>query len=187
MLELVRQDADELRPRRRASPRPGRPRSIRLTPESRRLLDRLAMLAPDPIPNSLLDVAVPGEAADYDALEARAGLYDYSLARACHRRGWLSEGLRDLPPGAGFRQAGDDGAAQASSPSGPAGLHHGAFRRPHPRDVPKLAGAPPAFAARARGRAAADEAGIADPTATAVRSELAISSVLRRRRATRQA
>jgi tetratricopeptide (TPR) repeat protein len=33
----------------------------RLTRESRRLLDRLAMLAPDPIPDSLLDVAVPGE------------------------------------------------------------------------------------------------------------------------------
>ena len=34
----------------------------RLAPESRRLLDRLAFLAPDPVPNSLLDVAVPGEA-----------------------------------------------------------------------------------------------------------------------------
>ncbi len=32
----------------------------RLTPESRRLLDRLAMLAPDPIPDSFLDVPVPG-------------------------------------------------------------------------------------------------------------------------------
>ncbi len=54
----------------------------RLSPESRRLLDRLAMLAPDPIPDSLLDVAVPGEAADYDAHKARAGLYAYSLDRA---------------------------------------------------------------------------------------------------------
>ena len=55
----------------------------RLSAESRRLLDRLSMLAPDPIPDSLLDVAVPGEAADYDALEARAGLYGFSLiARA---------------------------------------------------------------------------------------------------------
>ena len=44
-----------------ASPRPGRRRSI-ASPESRRLLDRLAMLAPDPIPDSLLDVAVPGDA-----------------------------------------------------------------------------------------------------------------------------
>jgi tetratricopeptide (TPR) repeat protein len=71
----------------------------RLTPESRRLLDRLAMLAPDPIPDSLLDVAIPGEAAGllhsvarilrrlagdrriagYDSQKARAGLYAYSL------------------------------------------------------------------------------------------------------------
>ena len=43
-------------------------------------LDRVAFLAPDPIPNSLIDVAVPGEAPDYDAYEARAGLYAYSLA-----------------------------------------------------------------------------------------------------------
>ncbi len=54
----------------------------RLSPESRRLLDRLAFLAPDPIPDSLLDVAVPGEAADYDALKARAGLFAYSLGDA---------------------------------------------------------------------------------------------------------
>ena len=52
----------------------------KLTPESCRLLDRLAFFAPEPIPNSLLDVAVPGEAVDYDAYEARAGLYAYSLA-----------------------------------------------------------------------------------------------------------
>jgi tetratricopeptide (TPR) repeat protein len=51
----------------------------RLSPKCRRLLDRLAFLAPDPIPDSLLDVAVPGEALDYDAYEARAGLYAYSL------------------------------------------------------------------------------------------------------------
>ncbi len=51
-----------------------------LSPESRRLLDRLALLAPDPIPDPLIDVPVPGEAADYDAYEARAGLYAYSLA-----------------------------------------------------------------------------------------------------------
>ncbi len=52
----------------------------RLSPESRRLLDRLAFLAPDPIPDSLLDVAIPGEAEGYDALNARAGLFAYSLA-----------------------------------------------------------------------------------------------------------
>ena len=51
----------------------------RLSPESRRLLDRLAFLAPDPVPDSLLDVGVPGEAPDYDAYEARTGLYAYSL------------------------------------------------------------------------------------------------------------
>jgi tetratricopeptide (TPR) repeat protein len=51
----------------------------RLLPESRRLLDRLAFLAPDPVPDSLLDVAVPGEAPDTDAYEARGGLYAYSL------------------------------------------------------------------------------------------------------------
>ena len=55
----------------------------RLSPECRRLLDRLAMMAPDPIPDSLIDVVVPGETADYDAHRARAGLYAYSLiARA---------------------------------------------------------------------------------------------------------
>jgi tetratricopeptide (TPR) repeat protein len=51
----------------------------RLSPESRRLLERLAFLAPDPVPDSLLDVAVPGEAPDTDAYEARAGLYAFSL------------------------------------------------------------------------------------------------------------
>jgi tetratricopeptide (TPR) repeat protein len=55
----------------------------RLSPESRRLLDRLATLAADPIPDSLIDVAVPGEVADSDTLVARAGLYAFSLiARA---------------------------------------------------------------------------------------------------------
>ena len=52
----------------------------RLSPESRRLLDRLAdTLAPDPIPDSLIDVAVPDQTGDYDAYRARAGLYAYSL------------------------------------------------------------------------------------------------------------
>jgi tetratricopeptide (TPR) repeat protein len=51
----------------------------KLKPESRRLLERLAFLAPDPVPDSLLDVAVPGEASNTDAYEARANLYAYSL------------------------------------------------------------------------------------------------------------
>jgi tetratricopeptide (TPR) repeat protein len=53
--------------------------AARLSPESRRLLDRLAFLAPDLVPDSLLDVALPDDAADADAYEARAGLYAYSL------------------------------------------------------------------------------------------------------------
>ena len=52
----------------------------RLSPESVRLLDRLALLAPDTIPDFLLDVDVPGEAEGYDAVKARAGLFAYSLA-----------------------------------------------------------------------------------------------------------
>src|ERR1700722_2036992 len=51
----------------------------RLSPESRRLLEWLAFLAPDPVPESLFDAAVPGEASNADAYEARAGLYAYSL------------------------------------------------------------------------------------------------------------
>jgi tetratricopeptide (TPR) repeat protein len=50
----------------------------RLSPGGLRLLERLAFLAPDSIPDSLLDVAVPGEA-NTDAYEARRGLYAYSL------------------------------------------------------------------------------------------------------------
>jgi tetratricopeptide (TPR) repeat protein len=50
-----------------------------LKPASRRLLDRLAFLASDPVPDSLLDVAVPREASDTDAHQARGGLYGYSL------------------------------------------------------------------------------------------------------------
>jgi tetratricopeptide (TPR) repeat protein len=54
----------------------------RLSPESRRLLERLAFLAPDPVPDSLLDVAVPGAMPHTDAYEARGGLYAYSLISA---------------------------------------------------------------------------------------------------------
>ena len=65
----------------------------RLTPESCRMLDRLAMLAPDPIPERLFDVPVPGEAPGYDAYDARANLAGYSLiaeARGDHGgvKGW---------------------------------------------------------------------------------------------------
>jgi hypothetical protein len=72
----------------------------RLSPESRRLLDRLAFLAPDPVPDSLLDVAVPGEASDTDAYQAR---WTLRLFADCARdpRGWRA-GLRRPPPRAGF-------------------------------------------------------------------------------------
>jgi hypothetical protein len=53
----------------------------RLNEENRRLLDRLAFLAPDPVPDSLLNVAVPDEAASLGAISARAGLYAYSLIK----------------------------------------------------------------------------------------------------------
>jgi hypothetical protein len=66
---------------------------VRLSAESRRLLDRLALLAPDPIPDSLIDVPVPGEAADYDAYEARSGLYAYSLATQAKGKDGAAKGL----------------------------------------------------------------------------------------------
>jgi len=51
-----------------------------LTPAGRRLLERLAWFAPEPMPNFLLEVPVPDVAAD-DLAEALANLADYSLAR----------------------------------------------------------------------------------------------------------
>jgi tetratricopeptide (TPR) repeat protein len=50
----------------------------RLTPEGRRLLERLAFFAPEPIPETLLDVAIPGDA-DFDAGKALANLFAFSL------------------------------------------------------------------------------------------------------------
>ena len=52
----------------------------RLPPEGRRLLDRLAFFAPEPIPDALLDVTIPGETADFDVHKARANLFAFSLA-----------------------------------------------------------------------------------------------------------
>jgi tetratricopeptide (TPR) repeat protein len=51
----------------------------RLTPDARRLLERLAFLAPEPIPDSLLDVAAPGDPEGFDARAARPNLFAYSL------------------------------------------------------------------------------------------------------------
>jgi len=53
-----------------------------LTPAGRRLLERLAFFGPEPVPESLLDVAAPGDYADFDAHDALADLFAYSLARA---------------------------------------------------------------------------------------------------------
>jgi hypothetical protein len=52
----------------------------RLSEPGRRLLDRLAWLAPEPVPNFLIDVPVPGIATE-DTEEALADLADYSLVR----------------------------------------------------------------------------------------------------------
>jgi tetratricopeptide (TPR) repeat protein len=51
-----------------------------LTPAGRRLLERLAWFAPEPIPNFLFEVPVPDVAAE-DLADALANLTDYSLAR----------------------------------------------------------------------------------------------------------
>jgi tetratricopeptide (TPR) repeat protein len=51
-----------------------------LTPAGRRLLERLAWFAPEPVPEFLLEVAVPGVEGE-DPAEALASLVDYSLAR----------------------------------------------------------------------------------------------------------
>jgi tetratricopeptide (TPR) repeat protein len=51
----------------------------RLNPDARRLLERLAFLAPEPIPDSLIDVATPGDPETFDARAARANLFAYSL------------------------------------------------------------------------------------------------------------
>jgi tetratricopeptide (TPR) repeat protein len=50
-----------------------------LTPAGRRLLERLAYFAPEPVPETLLDVAAPGGDADFDAHEALADLFAHSL------------------------------------------------------------------------------------------------------------
>ena len=51
----------------------------RLSPQARRLFDRLAFLAPEPIPEFLLDVEAP-DAEPLDARAALGELYAYSLA-----------------------------------------------------------------------------------------------------------
>ncbi len=65
----------------------------KLTPDSRRLLYRLAFLAPDPIPDALIDVAVPGSAAGAGAREALVGLYAYSLVSSATGEDGASRGF----------------------------------------------------------------------------------------------
>ena len=51
----------------------------RLTKDGRLLLERLAFLAPEPVPDSLLDVAAPRDAEGFYARSAQANLFAYSL------------------------------------------------------------------------------------------------------------
>ena len=75
-----------------------------LTPAGRRLLERLAFFAPEPVPESLLDVAAPGDGADFDAHEALADLFAYSLAspRGGGRRPGKGAGFCRPSSGAGI-------------------------------------------------------------------------------------
>jgi len=59
----------------------------RLTPEGRRLLERLAFFAPEPIPDALLDIAIPGETANFDMRKAQANLFAFSLASRANVEG----------------------------------------------------------------------------------------------------
>ena len=124
----------------------------RLSPESRRLLDRLAFLAPDPVPDSLLDVAVPGEAADTDAFAARGGLYAYSLISSVTAEDGGAAGLRRSSPRAGFRPPRDERRAPRAGFARGAGMGERSFRRRSRRRA-ELASSRSARAARARGRA----------------------------------
>jgi tetratricopeptide (TPR) repeat protein len=136
----------------------------RLPRESRRLLDRLAMLAPDPIPNALIDVQVPGEAAGYEAYEARESLYAYSLAAPVKSADGAAEGLAVHRLVLDFVRRAMTEERLAEALRDALGWVNAAFVG-DPDDVrswPVLdALAPHALAVAGR----ADEAGIAEPTA----------------------
>ena len=135
----------------------------RLSPESRRLLDRLAFFAPEPILESLFQVPVPGEAADYDVYAARAGLADYSLTAQ-------AKGDRGASKGFVVHRLVQDFARRGMSDERRAGALREALAWVdaafvgHPQDVrswPILDPLTPhAFAVAGR----ADEAGIVGPT-----------------------
>jgi tetratricopeptide (TPR) repeat protein len=138
----------------------------KLTPESRRLLDRLAFFAPDPVPDSLLDVAAPGETEDTDARDALAGLYAYSLVTRAGDEDGAGKGFvvhrlvqdfarRAMPPeraGEALREA--LGWVNAALEGEPWDVRTWSVLEPL---------APHALAVARR----ADEAGIADPTGRA--------------------
>ena len=104
----------------------------RLTPDARRLLERLAFLAPEPIPDWLLDVAAPGDPEGFDARAARAeSLRLFArLARVGRDRQGGAGRIRRASAGAGFRAAKHDGGAARRGVAGGAGVgEHGVCRR----------------------------------------------------------
>jgi tetratricopeptide (TPR) repeat protein len=136
----------------------------KLTPESRRLLERLAMLAPEPIPYTLLDVAVPGEAEGYDAYEARSSLFAYLLATGAKAEGGAATGFVVHPLVQSFARRAMSDPRRAEALREALAWVNDAFRG-DPQDVrtwPILDPLTPHALVVAR---RADEAGIAEPTA----------------------
>ena len=124
-----------------------------LTPAARDLLQRLAFLAPEPVPESLLDVPVPGATTADDPHAALDDLTKYSLATRdpatetfllhrlildVTRRGLAQAGTERRPPdrGAGLDQRGvhrqSTGCPDLEDP-GPAGAACRSGRRPRRR------------------------------------------------------
>ena len=169
----------------------------KLSPESRRLLDWIAMLSAHPIPDSLIGVAVPGEAAGLlrmlgrvfrrtardrsaasaGATSARAGLYAYSLitrATGEDGQGFVVHRLvQDFARRAMTEERRDEALREAL------GWVNAAFVG-DPQDVrswPVLDPLAPHALAVAR---RADEAGIAEPTAWLI-NQLALLSYAKAR------
>jgi len=121
----------------------------RLSAGSRQLLERLAFLAPDPVPDLLLDVPVPGEASDTDVYEARSGLYSYSLVSRVTAEDGGASGfiVHRLVQDFARRAMSEERRAQAlrGAEMGECSLHGPSGR------CAELADSRPARAARARG------------------------------------
>ena len=132
-----------------------------LTAPGRRLLDRLAFLAPDPVPASLLDVPVPGVEAQEEAHAALDDLAAYSLAtRDAEGGAFLVHRLVQDVTRRGVEQAGTARERLAEA----LGWVNAAvpFETDDVRNWPRLDPLAP-HAEAVAGRA--DAAGIADPTA----------------------